>query len=154
MLSLRSSQWSQLRTATGSAGDIPRLLEFFQRSPSEDAFDDLWGALVGIGDIGIDSAFFAVVPHLLDHLPKLKNSALDRALGTLGWGIALAAAEQIPAEFLAEFGLAKRSIARLAYERLVAGPVDVAIRRYLIAAVAAGLDAPKEALLLVHADET
>lgn len=62
MLDLDSPQWAELRTAYGTASDVPGMLEELYAGRTE-ALDDLFGYLCHQGSIYTASA--AALPHLL-----------------------------------------------------------------------------------------
>ena len=68
MIPLESPRWAELKTAYGSAGDIPALLrslEFFpeHKDNRDGPWFSLWSALAHQGDVY--SASFAAVPHIV-----------------------------------------------------------------------------------------
>jgi len=77
MLSLDSSEWSELRHAYGSASDIPPLLRQLADLPDSsgqaEPWFSIWSALAHQGDVY--SASFAAVPHVISALA----AAPDRA---------------------------------------------------------------------------
>jgi hypothetical protein len=78
MLGLESPRWAELRTAYGTAADVPQLLRDLDSVPnSQDDRDEpwfgIWSALAHQGDVY--SASFAAVPHVV----RVLASAPDRA---------------------------------------------------------------------------
>ena len=70
-LSLKSPVWAELRTAYGSAEEIPKYLELLREFPVSRQYTDepwfsLWSALCHQGDVF--SASFAAVPHVIKAL--------------------------------------------------------------------------------------
>jgi len=67
MLDLKSSRWSALDHAYGSASDIPKLLEALSTLPkssgNSEPWFSLWSSLAHQGDVY--SASFAAVPHVM-----------------------------------------------------------------------------------------
>src|SRR5262245_57361628 len=69
-------QWTELRHAYGSAGDIPDLLRRLSPDAKAAVWDELWSRLVHQGTVY--SASFAALPELLDRARRW--SPRDRAM--------------------------------------------------------------------------
>jgi hypothetical protein len=78
MLVLESSRWAELRTAYGSAADVPDMLRDLESLPASEGYGDeawfsIWSALAHQGTVY--SASFAAVPHVVHVLATAPERA-------------------------------------------------------------------------------
>lgn len=76
------TEWADLQTAYGSAHDVPRMIETWVQSPTDDNLDDLWSHLCHQGTVY--SASYAAIPLLADACARLAPKERRDALMLAG----------------------------------------------------------------------
>lgn len=76
------TEWADLQTAYGSAHDVPRMIEAWVQSPTDDNLDGLWSYLCHQGTVY--SASYAAIPLLADACARLAPKERRDALVLAG----------------------------------------------------------------------
>jgi hypothetical protein len=151
-LSLASDRWTTLQASCGNASGIPQLLRRFAHQPDLDAFESLRSRLTGDGDIVATTAFYAALPHIIEGVRGADQTTREQVLSHIGWGAALAAAKEPPGDLKLDYERALVEMQQLSSATLVSCE-DGNIRRFLLAAIAAGIRDPEAALALIHLND-
>jgi hypothetical protein len=153
VLSLSSSEWSNLSHAYGPAGDIPALLKQLESYPSStggaELWDSLWSALCHQGDVY--PASFAAVPHIVQILSAAPQCAVFNFF-LLPAAVEVARVEKnvaIPAELYASYFEALSRLPVLAAAGFRAGQ-DQNLTQCALAAFAVGAGDIDFARLLIE----
>jgi hypothetical protein len=104
MLDLRSSRWSDLSHAYGSAADIPNLLRQLESAPPQENYKSepwysIWSSLCHQG--GVYSATYAAMPHIIEVASRKGDRERFDCLNFVGYAEACrhrAGAPPIPAD--------------------------------------------------------
>jgi hypothetical protein len=123
MLDLSSKSWNDLRTAYGSASDIPDLLRELHTAPPQENYQSeprfsLWSALCHQGDVY--TATYAAIPHIIA-IAKARHTVPLDCLNFVGYAEACRhhkRAPDLPPELKADYEAALLDAAELFIDAL------------------------------------
>ncbi|HJU66693.1 MAG TPA: hypothetical protein VJ650_00495 [Gemmatimonadaceae bacterium] len=138
-LQLNSPKWAELRTAYGSARDIPAILQaLYERSVPDEVWEDLWSALCHQNDIY--TATYAALPHIVAAArgrPVLEQASYFHFFAYAMACSARPEAPGLPLDLAHDFADALEEATDVALKGLRERPIDRETIKILCATVAA-----------------
>jgi hypothetical protein len=156
MLELDSQKWKDFGTYFGKPEDIPRMIKKWENVIGKDSEGELWREVYNCvwHQNTIESAAFAVVPHLVNKLAVVSADRKIEYVIDLGF-IEVARREwndnDIPQILLTDYDLAVKESRKYAVECLDLAPDKITFR-YLLGAVSSLYDQTKLGDILFHLD--